>query len=382
MTASTPPPKPSNNTPPDLSAEDLRTAGLNLLFLTAQAYYKVLESVISSPLRTLDIELNQHYLWIVSTIENLLKNNPALSDFPHKFEPLVPDLYPSSTLECPWEDFAMQEVGGFLSVVQKYVFDKGSAAILQKDSPAWAFVEEFRPSIITAIEKADAYNKRMLQDFRQLLLRAKEQAPDFGFNVTGKEAAHRPKPTPQTSARPIMPFNTTAFRVMIASPSDVPQERSIVREVLNDWNDQNSKERSIVLLPVSWETHSVPTLGDRPQASINKQVLKDADALVGIFWTRIGTHTGEEVSGTVEEIREHVSLRKPAMLYFSSCPVPPDELDTEQFKQVKAFRKECERWGLIETYKDHDEFRKKLTRHLNRLVSSLLNSQPATASRG
>jgi len=78
-------------------------------------------------------------------------------------------------------------------------------------------VEENRPSIITTIEKADAYNERMLQDFRQLLLRTKEQASDFGFNVTGKEAAHRPKPTPQTSARPIMPFNTTDFRVMIAS---------------------------------------------------------------------------------------------------------------------------------------------------------------------
>jgi hypothetical protein len=173
-----------------------------------------------------------------------------------------------------------------------------------------------------------------------------------------------------------MPFNTTAFRVMIATPSDVPEERVIIREVLNDWNDQHSEQRAVVLLPVGWETHSVPTLGDRPQAIINKQVLKNADALVCVFWMRIGTHTGVEVSGTVEEIREHVRLGKPAMLYFSSRSPNPDKLDAEQFKKLEAFRKECRAWGLIDTYKDHDEFRKKLLRHLNRLVSSLLEVNP------
>ena len=83
-----------------------------------------------------------------------------------------------------------------------------------------------------------------------------------------------------------------------------------------------------------------------------------------------------DVSGTVEEIREHVALGKPAMLYFSSRPAAPDKLDPEQFKQVQAFKTECRGRGLIDTYKDHDEFRKKLARHINRLVSSLLDGKP------
>lgn len=374
MTGDANTPKPSGDGLPPLSAADLRTSGLNLLLLTAQAYYKMLESVLRSPAQALDLDLNQHYLWTVSTIEALLKNNPELRDFPGKFEPLVPDLYPSTVQDYDWEDFAAPQVEGLLAEVQKYVFSKGAGTDLPQGSPAWIFVEMFRPNITAAIEKADAYYERMQQHMRQMLKRA--TPPATGADPSGKEPARQPAPVAQTPARPAMPFNTTAFRVMIASPSDVPEERSIVREVLNDWNDQHSEQRSVVLLPVGWETHSVPTLGDRPQAIINKQVLKNADALVGVFWTRIGTHTGVDVSGTVEEIREHVRLGKPAMLYFSSRPAAPDKLDPEQSKKLEAFKKECKGWGLIDTYKDHDEFRKKLTRHINRLVSSLFEGKP------
>lgn len=371
-------PKPADDVPPPLSAADLRASGLNLLLLTAQAYYKMLESVLRSPCQALDLDLNQHYLWTVSTIENLLKNNPELRDFPDKFEPLVPDLYPSTVLDYDWQDFAAPQVEGFLAAVQKYVFGKGGAADLVQGSPAWIFVEMFRPNIIESIEKADAYNGRMQQHLQRRLKRTTQppSPPTSEADPAEKKPVRQPEPMSQTPARPTMPFNTTAFRVMIASPSDVPEERVIVREVLNDWNDQHSEQRSVVLLPVGWETHSVPTLGDRPQAIINKQVLKNADALVGVFWTRIGTHTGMDVSGTVEEIREHVTLGKPAMLYFSSRPASLDRLDLDQFKQVQAFKTECRSWGLIETYKDHDEFRKKLARHINRLVSSLLDGKP------
>lgn len=361
-----------------LSAADLRASGLNLLLLVAQAYYKMLECVLSSPCQALDLDLNQQYLWTVTTFESLLKNNPELRDFPGKFEPLVPDLYPSTVRDFEWEDFAAPQVEGTLAEVQKYVFGKGGAGALPQGSPAWIFVEMFRPNVTASIEKAEAYHERMQQHLRQMLKRITPKEPGAapGDAQTSKEPARKPVQPAQTPVRSAMPFNTTAFRVMIASPSDVPEERAIIREVLNDWNDQHSEQRAVVLLPVGWETHSVPTLGDRPQAIINKQVLKNADALVGVFWMRIGTHTGVDVSGTVEEIREHVRLGKPAMLYFSSRPPSPDKLDAEQFKKLETFKKECRTWGLIDSYKDHEEFRKKLLRHLNRLVSSLLEVNP------
>lgn len=122
--------------------------------------------------------------------------------------------------------------------------------------------------------------------------------------------------------------------------------------------------RSIVLLPVSWETHSAPDLSARPQEIINKQVLKDCDLLVGVFWTRIGTSTGEYASGTVEEIEEHLAKGKPAMLYFSNTPVELDSVDAEQYKQLKDFKKNCYDRGLVESFSNPTEFKEKFSKQL------------------
>jgi hypothetical protein len=161
-----------------------------------------------------------------------------------------------------------------------------------------------------------------------------------------------------------MSYPAVVYKVMIASPSDVSAERSIVREVLSEWNVVNADVRRQVLLPIGWETHSVPEMGDRPQALINKQILHDCDLLVGVFWTRIGTATGEYASGTVEEIEEHIKAGRPTMLYFSSAPVLPDSVDPEQYRRLKEFRLSCQSRGLYEPYTDVQDFRTKLYRQL------------------
>ena len=104
-----------------------------------------------------------------------------------------------------------------------------------------------------------------------------------------------------------MGYNARVFNVMIASPSDVASERSIVREVIYEWNAIHSEKENIVLLPVGWESHSSPEMG-RPQEIINRQTVDKCDLLVGIFGTRIGTDTGEYDSGTIEEIERHIAL--------------------------------------------------------------------------
>lgn len=96
-----------------------------------------------------------------------------------------------------------------------------------------------------------------------------------------------------------MPFQANVLRVMIASPGDVDLERTIVTQELHGWNDVNASTRQLVLLPVKWETHSTPEYGAHPQTIINRQLLEDADILIAIFGTRIGTPTVEHVSGTV-----------------------------------------------------------------------------------
>jgi len=154
------------------------------------------------------------------------------------------------------------------------------------------------------------------------------------------------------------------FNVMIASPGDVASERTIIRDVIYEWNAVHSQRRNIVLLPVGWETHSSPEMGQSPQDIINNQILDRCDILVGVFWTRIGTPTSEYASGTVEEIEKHISLGKPAMLYFSSQPAVFDDVDSEQYTQLKGFKKSCQSRGLYESYDSHSGFRNKFYRQL------------------
>lgn len=177
-----------------------------------------------------------------------------------------------------------------------------------------------------------------------------------------------------------MTYQATVFEVMIASPGDVSEERAIVRETLFEWNVVNASLRRAVVLPRGWETHSVPTMGEPPQTAINKQVLVDADLLVGVFWTRIGTATESYASGSVEEIEEHIKVGKPAMLYFSNAPVPPDKVDSDQYKALREFRKACEKRALYDTFNSRQEFREKFARHLALKMNDLVAISSNTGS--
>ena len=163
-----------------------------------------------------------------------------------------------------------------------------------------------------------------------------------------------------------MGYNASVFNVMIASPSDVASERSIVREVIYDWNAVHSERENIVLLPVGWESHSSPEMGARPQEIINRQTLDKCDLLVGIFGTRIGTDTGEYDSGTIEEIEVHINaLGKPMMIYFSKELGDPDTFDSDQYTKLKEWKKKTMKVaGLYETYNDDADFKDKFYRQL------------------
>lgn len=165
-----------------------------------------------------------------------------------------------------------------------------------------------------------------------------------------------------------MAYNATVCKVMIASPGDVEDERDIAREVIWNWNYLHSERTGIILMPVGWDTHSAPAMGDRAQTIINKQVLEGCDLLIGIFWTRLGTPTGQAVSGTVEEINEHRRSGKPAMLYFSQAPVHPKSVEPQQYERLQVFKERCEAEGLIASYNDLREFKDILTRHLIKTV--------------
>lgn len=171
-----------------------------------------------------------------------------------------------------------------------------------------------------------------------------------------------------------MPSQATIYKILIASPSDVVEERKIIPEIINSWNVINSDHYGIRLEPVLWETHATPDMGKRPQAIINKQLVETCDILVAIFWTRLGTHTGEAESGTLEEIQEFQKAGKPALLYFSLVDIPPENIDldhVDQYRKLLVFKKQCEKEGLVTSYKSIEDLRQKLQMHLTQKINSI-----------
>jgi len=131
-----------------------------------------------------------------------------------------------------------------------------------------------------------------------------------------------------------MPFQATVVRVLIASPSDIKEERNIIREAVHSWNSVNAETRQIVLLPVGWDRESSPQMGGTAQEIINRQIADPADLLIAVFGIRLGTPTSKYPSGTVEEIERHVKAKKIAMVYFAKTLICADDLDPKQYEQV------------------------------------------------
>jgi hypothetical protein len=177
-----------------------------------------------------------------------------------------------------------------------------------------------------------------------------------------------------------MTYSATVINVMIACPSDVATERQVIKDVIQEWNSINSEDRQIVLMPISWQTHSSPKMGERAQEVINKQVLEHCDLLVALFWTRLGSPTGKSRSGTVEEIEKHLDSGKPTIIYFSSAPVRLDSVDDKQYKILQEFRRECEQRGLIEIYESIAEFRDKFARQLAQTVIRYFSFEKETTN--
>ena len=183
-----------------------------------------------------------------------------------------------------------------------------------------------------------------------------------------------------------MAFDSRAYRILIASPSDVEEEREIAVRVIQEWNDLSSYSRKVVLLPLRWETHTAPEYGTRPQEVINRALVDQCDLLVGVFWTRIGTPTGVADSGTLEEIARVAKAGKPIMLYFSKVGADPDKIDLAQLTKLKAFKEETYPNALTESFKSQIEFRDKFAKQLELKVRDLQRldnpSQPPPLSLG
>lgn len=177
--------------------------------------------------------------------------------------------------------------------------------------------------------------------------------------------------TPPVTTRPGSALRTAkVIRILIASPGDVTDERDVVTECIYAWNAAHFGTTGIMLQPVRWETHTYPASGDRPQAIINRQIVEDGDCLIGIFGARLGTPTGDALSGTIEEIEIFRKAGKHVSLYFSTADVPRNA-DREQLAALENYQRDRKKDTLYAEFSDAEELRRLVTQHLPGIVHAV-----------
>lgn len=163
-------------------------------------------------------------------------------------------------------------------------------------------------------------------------------------------------------------YRARVYNVMIGAPSDITDEINVVQTIINEWNQLHSQKEKIMMLPLYWKHSSYPTAGTRPQESLDDQLVAKSDLLISLFGTRIGSPTGDELSGTIEEINLHIKTGKPVMVFFRNS-ADASKIDLDQFTKLMKYKSEIQSsvyWNDFWDNKDFgDLFRKRLQLFIN-----------------
>ncbi|MEJ6486337.1 hypothetical protein N0Y54_34620 [Nostoc punctiforme UO1] len=174
-----------------------------------------------------------------------------------------------------------------------------------------------------------------------------------------------------------MPIEAKIYRILIASPSDVIEEREIIRKEVDRWNAMHAEDMKIILMSIGWETNSTPDLRDSGQEVINRQLVDKCDLLIGVFWTRLGTPTVLGGTGTEVEIARARNEGKRCIVYFSDKEVSPSKIDQEQYRQVQEYWNQLQPTGLANRYNSIDDFKERVFRHITSAVQEIAREDKA-----
>jgi len=153
-------------------------------------------------------------------------------------------------------------------------------------------------------------------------------------------------------------------RVVLVSPSDVPEERSRVQRVVEELNRHLARVLGFRLSLFRWEDDAAPGLHlEGPQGLLDSAMdIPGADVVIGIFWGRFGTPVADARSGTAHELnRAWEAWRETGhpdvMLYFCERDVRTSTAaDAEQLRQLLEFREALPNEQMYGTYGSVEDF--------------------------
>ncbi|WP_320041220.1 SUMF1/EgtB/PvdO family nonheme iron enzyme [uncultured Desulfobacter sp.] len=183
------------------------------------------------------------------------------------------------------------------------------------------------------------------------------------------------------------------YKIFIASPSDLGEERDIIRRVCDNLNSDpllvGGMKKRILLTPLGWE--DLPPAPGRPQDRINL-ILDKSHIVVGMLYRKYGTPTGDSDSGTEEEFfrayDQWKSLEKPKIMFYFKDPGinSIEQLEDPQIKKVLGLKQKIQAEELLQYkgFRDADEFGAIFEKDLKKTLLDLIKSvkEDATILKG
>jgi len=170
-----------------------------------------------------------------------------------------------------------------------------------------------------------------------------------------------------------MSTNIKKFKIFMASPDDLYEERKIFGEVIEAINRSRGDVEGFHLDAIVWEKYAYPE-AHNPQAIANK-LLGEAAMVVVAFWNKFGAPTKDFPSGTMEEFAKAYEKRKatgkPSIKIYFRQPTPPTTLpQIDELRKILEFKESINDKALYKVYVDDKEFKDLIQEHINAWASS------------
>lgn len=181
--------------------------------------------------------------------------------------------------------------------------------------------------------------------------------------------------------------------VFLSSPSDVPAERQIIYETIQELNADPAWQHRCVVQLLAYEDEAIPDqMGTSGQRAVNEfmRTSCEADIVVCVFCNRMGTPTVDKTTGkeyrsgayyefeTAFEGYEQSGVGPRLLIFLGSRDFPDNSSDEEheQYYAARKFKKHfrsCPEYeGLYFDYRELNEFnnlvRIQLKRHLDEIL--------------
>ncbi|WP_375562611.1 COR domain-containing protein [Bernardetia sp. OM2101] len=153
------------------------------------------------------------------------------------------------------------------------------------------------------------------------------------------------------------------IKIFLASSSELKEDRRELREFFSIENDRMHEKGTYFKL-IQWE-HFLDTISDtRLQDEYNK-ALQDCDLVVGLFFTKAGKYTEEELEKAYQHFKE---MGKPKILtYFKNDAINTNDITEEVLSLLKMKKNLADKGHFYTSYKNIEGLKNHLKSQLEKL---------------